>query len=82
MKINNAVWIGGIIGGLWGLLSFFLGVWTLREATLNKIIVFLPLYVSSIIFKDNPFLIILSSIVGLLIGIFVAFIVTKIKEKI
>ena len=75
----KAIWIGAVIGGVWGLLSFFIGIWSLEEPTLESILFFLPFYIAYWIIGRRALL--LSPIIGILIGVFITLIIKKIKSK-
>ena len=70
--------VGGIIGWVWGLLSFFVGIWTLEEQALKSFF-YLPFYIAYEIVGRRAFFI--SPIIGTLIGLFIAFLIEKIKRK-
>lgn len=71
--------IGGIIGGIWGLLSFFIGIFSLREPTLKSIFLYLPFYIAYEIIGERALL--LSPIIGILFGVIIVFIIKKISKK-
>lgn len=70
--------IGGIIGGIWGMLSFFMGILTFEEHV-SKSFLFLPFYIAYGIIGERALL--LSPIIGILIGVLIVFIIKKIKSK-
>ncbi len=72
--------IGGIIGGFWGLASFFMGIATLERQVLEGFLCCLPFYIAYGIIGERALL--LSPIIGVLIAVFMVFVIKKIKERI
>lgn len=70
------IWVWGIIGMIWGLFSFFIGVWSLEELTLKHIFLYLPFYISYKLIGRSAFFI--SPIIGGLIGLFIGYVINRI----
>lgn len=74
-KIMKGAIIGGAIGFMWGLLSAFLGWFFLNRPTIIDVLLYFPLFVTSIIAKNNFFLL-GSIVVGLFMGIAIGLIIS------
>ena len=91
IKLNKAVWIGAIIGGMLGVLcSFLFELLELETSLLGRILIipyipFIPLMLLIFGFEVNPQELIYFELtfilVYILVGAFIGFIVSKMRKR-